>query len=135
MRLFLLPALLLASGAQAAAPIAGRWLTEDGNAVIAVGPCGAVTCGRVARILVPVKGGPATDRNNPDQRLRDRPLDRLEVLSNFTDAGKDWRGRIYDPKSGKSYKSIVSREATGLKVQGCIMMFCQTQHWRAAPAG
>ena len=132
MRLLLPPLLLIAGAASAAEPIAGRWLTEDGKAVVAVGPCGAVTCGRVSRILAPVEGGPSTDRNNPDARLRGRPLGGLEVLSGFTDAGRDWRGRIYDPKSGKSYKSIVSREATGLKVQGCIMMFCQTQHWRPA---
>ena len=133
MRLLALPALLLlATTAQAAEPIAGRWLTADGKAVVQVGPCGAVTCGRVTRILVPVEGGPATDRNNPDKRLRGRPLDQLEVLSGFSDKGKDWRGRIYDPTSGKSYKSIVAREPGGLKVQGCIMMFCQTQHWKPA---
>lgn len=134
MRSFLLTVLCLtvATPALAATPIAGRWLTEDGKAVVTVGPCGAVTCGRVSRILVPVEGGPATDRNNPDARLRGRPLDGLEVLSGFTDKGADWRGRIYDPKSGKSYKSILSREPSGLKVQGCIMMFCQTQHWKPA---
>ena len=55
------------------------------------------------------------------------------MLSGFTDQGKDWRGRIYDPRSGRSYKSILSREADGtLKVQGCIAFFCKTQVWRRA---
>ena len=133
MRLFALPALLLfAVAAQAAEPIAGRWMTENGHAQITVQPCGAGVCGRVSRILVPVPGGAATDRSNPDPALRTRPVLGLEILSGFTDAGKDWRGRIYDPESGKSYKSIVAREPGGLKVQGCIAFFCKTQHWKPA---
>ena len=133
MRLLALPLLLLATGAASAAePIAGRWLTGNGKAIVTIGPCGAVACGRVSRVLVATPGGPATDRNNPDPSLRGRPLAGLEVLSGFRWAGKDWRGRIYDPESGKSYKSIVVREPGGLKVQGCIAFFCRSQHWTPA---
>ena len=57
----------------------------------------------------------------------------MPILSGFADAGGDWRGRIYDPRNGKSYKSIVSKNADGsLKVQGCIAIFCQTQLWKPA---
>lgn len=133
MRLIALPSLLLAAGAaHAAEPIAGRWLTENGKAVVVVAPCGAAACGRIGRVLVPTPGGPATDRNNPDPALRARPVQGLEILSGFRDAGKDWRGRIYDPESGKSYKSIVARDGGGLKVQGCVAFFCRTQRWTPA---
>ena len=129
----LLPALLLAAPATAAAPIAGRWLTEEGNAIVTIGPCGGATCGRLTKLLKGPPSGPPTDRNNPDVKLRGRPLEGLTVLTGFADAGDDWRGRIYDPKSGRTYKSIVKREADGrLKVQGCIAFFCRTQHWTAA---
>jgi uncharacterized protein (DUF2147 family) len=77
--------------------------------------------------------GRAVDRNNPDPKLRNRPVEGLTILSGFTDAGSDWRGRIYDPNSGKTYKSVLKREADGrLKVQGCIAFFCRTQRWTAA---
>ena len=131
---FLLPALLLsASPALAAEPIVGRYVTENGKAVVTLAPCGAKLCGRISRVLVPTDdGGPATDRNNPDPKLRSRPVLGLEVLSGFTDNGKDWRGRIYDPEGGKWYKSIIKRAGNGLKVQGCVAFFCRTQNWKPA---
>lgn len=133
-RFLLLPALTLAATpALAATPIAGRYLTEDGAALVEVGPCGATTCGRIARVLKPRPGGPTTDVNNKDAALRSRPIVGMPVLSGFTDTGGDWRGQIYDPRNGRSYKSIVSRNADGsLKVQGCVSFICRTQTWRAA---
>lgn len=125
-------ALLLApAAAHAAEPIAGRYLTEDGSGVIAVGPCGGETCGRLVTILKPRPGAARTDVNNTDPALRTRPILGLPILTGFADAGKDWRGRIYDPRNGKTYKSIVRRNADGsLAVKGCVSFFCQTQTWR-----
>lgn len=139
MRIRLLPFAALAiavpaAGLAAPAPIAGRWLTADGSALVAIGPCGAETCGRIARVLKAAPNAPTTDRANPDPGLRDRPIVGLPILTGFAAGGSDWRGRIYDPRNGKSYKSIVKREADGtLKVQGCIAFLCQTQTWRPAP--
>jgi uncharacterized protein (DUF2147 family) len=125
--------LVLAAPAQAAQPIAGRYVTEDGAALVEVGPCGAKTCGRIARVLKHAPGAAATDVNNKNAALRSRPIVGMPVLSEFTDGGDDWRGRIYDPRNGKTYKSIVSRNPDGtLKVQGCIAFICQTQTWRPA---
>lgn len=127
----LLPTVALAAGP---APIAGRWLTGDGAAVVAIGPCGATTCGRIARVVRAAPNAPATDRSNPDPALRDRPILGLPILTGFVAGDGDWRGRIYDPRNGKTYKSIVKREGDGsLKVQGCIVFLCQTQRWRPAP--
>ena len=131
---FLAVALLFTpAAADAATPIAGRWLTEEGNAVVTIGACGSATCGRITRLIKGPPSGPPVDRNNPDASLRKRPLEGLTILTGFADAGSDWRGRIYDPKSGKTYKSILKREGNGnLKVQGCIAFFCRTQTWRPA---
>ncbi len=124
-------AFLSAAPAVAATPIVGRYVTEDGSGVIEIARCGASVCGRLVRILKSEPGAPKTDVNNSDAALRSRPILGLPILTGFTDAGKDWRGRIYDPRNGKSYKSIVSREANGtLKVQGCIAFLCQTQVWK-----
>lgn len=126
-------ALSLAGTAHAAQPIAGRWLTEDGAAIIQVGPCGANTCGRIASVVKSRPGAPATDVNNPDAKLRSRPMIGLPILSGFSEAGDEWRGRIYDPRNGKNYKSIVTRgENDTLRVKGCVSFICQTQVWKAA---
>lgn len=125
--------LALAAPAYAAQPISGRYVTEDGAALVEVGPCGGKACGRIVRVLKHTPGAAATDVNNKDKALRSRPIVGMPVLSEFADAGDDWRGRIYDPRNGKTYKSIVSRNPDGtLKVQGCIAFLCQTQTWRPA---
>ncbi|WP_375271578.1 DUF2147 domain-containing protein [Sphingomonas sp.] len=124
---------VLAAPALAAQPINGRYVTEDGAALVEVGPCGNKTCGRIVRVLKHRPGAATTDVNNKDAALRSRPIVGMPVLSEFTDGGDDWRGRIYDPRNGKTYKSIVSRNADGsLKVQGCIAFLCKTQTWRPA---
>ncbi|RZM31920.1 MAG: DUF2147 domain-containing protein [Sphingomonas sp.] len=131
----LVPAALFAAGfaaasADAATPIAGMWMTEEKTAIVTVGPCGSNVCGRLTTLLKQPPSGPPVDSNNPDPALRRRPLEGLVILSGFADKGDDWRGKIYDPKSGKTYKSILKRESDGtLKVQGCIAFFCRTQRW------
>lgn len=129
--LFALFPLLFAAPASAADPIGGRWVTEEGDAIIAVGDCGQSVCGRIARFLVPPPGGAdQRDINNPDPDLRRRKLLGLPVLYSFTEEEDLWRGRIYDPKSGKSYRSVIRRKGPGrLEVKGCIAFFCRTQMW------
>ena len=138
MRASLLAALALAAPALAApafaaAPIAGRWVTVEGDSVVTIGPCGATICGRITTFLRRPSTPNPLDVNNPDPALRRRPILGMAVLSGFADKGKDWRGRIYDPRSGRNYKSIVSRQPDGsLKVQGCVAFLCRTQVWQPA---
>ena len=112
---FTLPAL-------AAPPIAGRWLTADGGAVIAIGPCGAKMCGRVVKVLkVPAdKAGAA------------RQATGTAVLTDLVPDGDGWKGQLYNPKTGKTYKARVTRDGGKLHVQGCVAVFCQTIVWTAA---
>ena len=128
-----LAAMAMASAAVAApAPIAGRWITEEGKALVEIGSCGAQTCGRIVRVLKVDPTKPTTDVLNPDQRLRSRPFAGLVFLTAFTPAVDRWRGRIYDPESGRSYRSELIRTGGTLKVKGCIGPFCRTQNWTAA---
>lgn len=125
--------LLSATPALAAKPVGGRWITNDGKAVVEIGRCGASVCGRIARLLKKVSDGPATDVHNPDPKLRARPIEGLPILFGFTDSGADWRGKIYSPEEGKTYKSILALNPDGsLKVKGCIAFFCRTLTWKKA---
>ncbi|SOB79367.1 Uncharacterized conserved protein, DUF2147 family [Sphingomonas guangdongensis] len=120
-----------AAGA-APAPVTGRWITQGGQAVVEVAPCGQQLCGRIVRILKPRAGGPAVDANNPDKSLRTRPIQGLAILTGFTADGDYWRGRIYDPESGRTYRSELRGAGGTLKVKGCFGPFCRTQTWARA---
>lgn len=130
---------LVGAAAQAAEPVAGRWVTAEKDAVVAVAPCGGsgskgAMCGTIDRFLVaPPQGLDQRDVNNPDPKLRTRKLLGMPILTSFVSDGDLWRGRIYDPKSGKSYRSIIRRKGNNvLEVKGCIGPFCQTQLWKRA---
>lgn len=124
--------MLTAAPAMAAAPISGKWMTAEKDSIIEISQCGKNMCGRINKMMVPVQG-PPFDRNNPDKTLRNRPLLGLPILLALADAGKQWEGKIYDPKSGKTYKSKAYLNANGtLTVKGCIAFFCQSFVWTAA---
>ena len=56
----------------------------------------------------------------------------LPLLVGFRPAGTNaWDGgTIYDPEGGKVYKSKMQLEgADTLKVDGCVLFFCETQTW------
>ena len=127
-------AMALAAPASAADPITGRWITEDRDAVITIAPCGANLCGKISKFLVaPPQGVNQRDVNNPDKSKRSRKLLGTPVLTSFSEDGDLWRGRIYDPKSGKDYRSVIRRtSASKLEVKGCLVPFCQTQNWTRA---
>lgn len=125
----------LVPAAFAAEPITGRWVTAEKDAVIVIAPCGKALCGTIERFLVaPPQGNDQRDINNPDAAKRKRKLlATTPILSAFTQESDLWRGQIYDPKSGKSYRSVVRRKGPNLlEVKGCIGPFCQTQVWRRA---
>lgn len=124
-------ALAFTTTALAAQPITGRWWTADGGALVAIGPCGAALCGRIAKLVKGPSSGPAVDARNPDPSLRTRPLVGLAILTGLTPDGNGWKGQIYDPKTGKTYRAIVTRDGAKLKVQGCIPLFCKTFSWTA----
>src|SRR3954451_18240973 len=82
----------------------GDWITADRGALVRIAPCGPKLCGTISRVLARGPEVPSAEVNNPQPRLRSRPLVGLQVLSGFTSRGSDWvEGRAYDPQSGRSY--------------------------------
>lgn len=53
------------------------------------------------------EGSLRRDENNPNPSLRDRPVIGIDMLHNFRKRNKIWKGRIYDPESGKSYSAQI----------------------------
>lgn len=130
MRLWPLAALMFSAPAFAAVPVAGQWLTVEKDSVVEIAPCGKAICGRILRILKPQPKGPPRDVNNPDPKLRNRPVLGMTILTGFKDTGKSWEGSIYDPRAGKTYRSYLTLQADGkLQVKGCYGPFCRSQYW------
>lgn len=67
-------------------------------------------------------GRPKVDRLNPDPELRGQPILGLPLMSGFRYLEGAWRGgRIYDPETGKTYKSVIRLSEDGtLKVRGYV---------------
>lgn len=115
-------------------PITGRWVTEEKDSVVTISKCGTTYCGRLSQYLVMPEGGAEQkDIYNPDPRKRSRKLLGTALLWGFQPDGNVWRGTIYDPRNGKSYRSVLRRKSDSvLEVKGCIGPFCQTQNWTRA---
>ncbi len=123
----------ISTAAWGSANITGRWITQKGDAVVEIAPCGGAMCGRIVKYLITPKGGvDQLDVKNPDPKLRSRKLLGSAILTGLTPDGDGWHGQIYDPRAGKVYKSVVSRNGSNLSMKGCWGVFCQTQIWTPA---
>lgn len=130
--LFLLP--LLAT-AQADA-VLGKWETDGGLSHIEIYKKGAAYHGKIVWLKEPkVNGVAPKDDKNPDERLRGRTIKGMELLKDFTHAGGDkWKnGKIYDPRSGKTYScQMTLSQPSILEVRGYVGVswLGQTTTWK-----
>ena len=127
---------LAAAPALAAEGPEGVWLVQDHTAKVRIGACAGHAdelCGEIVWAHPrPGEEASKTDVHNPDPKLRERPILGLPLIRDFRAAGPDrWDGgKIYDPRSGKTYNSKMRLTPAGdLKLDGCVLMFCQTQTW------
>jgi uncharacterized protein (DUF2147 family) len=120
----------MAGASAAPADVFGVWLTKDGTGHVEIKPCGTSACGVI--IWGKEGSGPETDVKNPNPELRTRQLIGLRILENFTRRETGWfNGRIYDPKSGNTYRSELAARPDGtLGVKGCVGPICRTEIWR-----
>jgi uncharacterized protein (DUF2147 family) len=126
----------------AADDILGVWTTAEGRSHVEIYKCMNRFCGRIVWLKDPtypandargMAGKPKVDRDNPDPALRSRPLEGLEILSNFQFDDDRWsNGTIYDPSEGKTYRCKITLGDDGkLNVRGYIgiSLFGRTTEW------
>lgn len=126
--------LSLASSAAAQAPasIAGRWRTDDGNAIVTIAPCapgGAALCGWISELLVAQPPGGARDTRNPNPRLRNRKVVGSAVFTGLVRDGAAWKGRGYTAKEGRNFTARLKLDRGRLQVRGCVAIVCRTVVW------
>jgi uncharacterized protein (DUF2147 family) len=101
----------------------GLWLAQDG-AKVRVASCGKALCGKIAVAKSPANpdtGKPWTDKDNPDARLRDRPVVGIEVfISMMPDGPGKWSGELYNINGGQTVPGhLYEVDAKTIRVEGC----------------
>ncbi|KLI64410.1 DUF2147 domain-containing protein [Aurantiacibacter marinus] len=123
----------ISSSAPAQRSIDGTYLDQGGYVQITVGPCGSARCGEITRIVRNKPGETNRDRHNDDPALRSRPIVGINILQNLRWSDGAWRGQVYNPEDGGTYRAVVRpARGGGLEVQGCVTLFCRTVNWSAA---
>lgn len=120
----------LATPALAQSNIDGTYTDTDGYVEITVERCGSYRCGTITRIIRRKPGEPLNDAHNDDPDLRSRPILGIRLLQELRWDDGAWRGRIYNPEDGNTYRTEVRPTANGaLEVKGCVTLFCRTRLW------
>ena len=103
----------------------GTWWNQEKTSKVQFYKQGDKLYGKVVWLKEPndKDGKPRTDKLNPDEKLRSKPLMGLVFLKGFKQANaKKWEdGEIYDPKNGKTYScymEVVS--STQINARGYI---------------
>ncbi|RFM32247.1 DUF2147 domain-containing protein [Chitinophaga silvisoli] len=118
--------------------ILGNWLSEEKDGRIEIYKTGDKYFGKLVwgKDLVEADGKTPrkdrTDTKNSDPKLRSRPLLGLVLLTNFTYDDGEWSGgKIYDPKSGKTYSCTMKMKGDKLEIRGYVgvSMFGRTTVW------
>ena len=110
----------------------GYWATSNLTSIIEVTRCKDALCAEIAWLWdVSVAGRKMLDENNPQDSKQSRPMLGLQLFSRFEKKGSSWKGRIYNPEDGRTYRATVTTRGKNiLRVKGCWGPFCLTQHWR-----
>lgn len=112
----------------------GVWADENGDSNIRIAPCGDALCGNVVWLKDPntSSGDPKTDDQNPDERLRSRPLLGLRIIAGLKFDAKysSLKGKVYNADDGKVYDLYLKPRGKTMHVEGCLLrVLCDTQIW------
>ena len=115
--------------------VIGEWYTAEGTSVVEIFKCADLYCGKIVWLKNPKndEGKDKVDVKNPDETRRNRKIMGLEILSGFKykDDNRWEDGKIYDPKTGKTYSCKMQIDGNDLKIRGYIgfSLFGRTTVW------
>ncbi|GGY36215.1 DUF2147 domain-containing protein [Parvularcula lutaonensis] len=132
----LLSILLLAQAATNPLDVTGIWYTDGQESQVEISE---TETGSVRGEIIWYLGHEddvVFDEKNPDPDARDEEILGLPILEGFQRGDDKWRkGEIYDPTSGKTYRSAIYRiDAETLGVQGCVGFICRELKWQRVPS-
>jgi uncharacterized protein (DUF2147 family) len=123
----------------AADKILGEWVNEEKDVRIEIYKQGNQYAGKLiwAQDLLEAGGTtPRKDVNNNDEKLRSRSMLNLDLLYDFTYSDDAWdNGKMYDPKSGKTYSCVLKIRNDKLEIRGYVgvPLLGRTTYWERVP--
>ncbi|TGD80476.1 DUF2147 domain-containing protein [Hymenobacter wooponensis] len=134
--LTLLLGVLGAASAQSLSPL-GVWTDGEKKAQFEIYKCGDKLCGKILSLTEPndpKTGKPKLDAQNPDPKLRNRPLVGIVFMQSFEYEGENkWDdGKIYKPQNGKTYSCYIKMlKQNSMEVKGYIgfSLIGESQTW------
>jgi uncharacterized protein (DUF2147 family) len=115
--------------AQSADDVIGTWRHPDNGSHIRIAKCGAGVCATVVKVAEAGR----KDVNNPDPKLRTRPVQGVTIMSGAKKTGdKTWSGKLYNTQDGKTYNGTLTVvDKSHLKLEGCVLggLICQGPTW------
>lgn len=121
--------------AQDADLVKGVWLNETKDAKVEIYKSGNKYFGKIiwGKEIFESDGKTSKkDSKNSNEELRNRNMLNMIILSGFTYDDGEWTGgELYDPKSGKTYKSKMKLKGNSLEIRGYVgsPMFGKTTSW------
>lgn len=116
--------------------VIGKWMNSTGEAHIDIYKKGEKYFGKIVWLKESKgeQGIVKTDLKNPVESLRSKPILGLEILKGFVyEDGKWTDGKIYDPKSGKTYScNMTLKSNSDLNIRGYIgiSLIGRTDVWK-----
>ena len=106
--------------------LTGVWEPSHGNAKVKIEKIADKYYGKIVWLKEPIDPEtkqPKLDKNNPDEKLQNKPLRGYRILKDFqyTDKNEWTEGTIYDPENGNTYSCIIKMtDDNTLDIRGYI---------------
>lgn len=123
---------------QDADAIVGVWEPSNGKVYVKINKIDNKYYGKIVWLRVPNDpdtGKPKTDKNNPDESMKNVPLKGYRMLKDLVFDGKDeWKdGTIYDPQNGTTYNCVINlKNKNTMEIRGYVGVktFGRTDTWK-----
>lgn len=107
--------------------IVGKWLSSKKRNQVQIYKQGSKYYGKLVWMLEPTEPGsgkPKQDAQNPDEKLRSRPIMNMVMVTNLVYKGNNlWGdGEIYNPEDGKTYGCEVTlKDPNTIDLRGYVL--------------
>jgi uncharacterized protein (DUF2147 family) len=110
-------ALAVAGAACAADRPEGRWVSQTGNVVVEVGPCGPALCGAVVRVMGNVSMSTSGASAAPPARVGQ------QLMTGFRPSGAgQWTGKLFNRENGQTYDCVITPHGRTMTLRAYVLI-------------